>query len=90
MFLEDVVAGALAVMAAFFFVLSIASYRRSGVKGLLMVSAVLLLVVLKNVFVIADTLWETFGGVFSCYLHFLLDVFLLVVLLALSFKGREG
>ena len=90
MFFEDVIAGALLVMAGFLFFLSLASYRRSGVSKLVPVMVLLPLVVVKNLLFVLDAVYETLGGVFPEYLHFIFDIIVLAALVAVRFSGREG
>ncbi len=90
MFLEDVIAGALLIIAGFFFLLSLASFRRSAVGKLVLVMALLLVMAVKNGLVIMDVVHGTFGGVFSGYIHFIFDLIVLAALVAVKFSGREG
>ena len=90
MFLEDVVTGALLAVAGSFLILSIASYIRSRVERLIPVILLLIVIVLKNLLVLLDALWDVLGGSLGGYYHFAVDLLLVIVLLALVRQGREG
>ena len=89
MFIEDIIAGALLVAAAFFLVLSLASYSRSRVPGLLAAAAIFLTILLKNAMVVLDALYGTLGGALVGYYHFIIDAICALALLLMR-PGRGG
>jgi len=90
MFVEDIIAGAILVLALAFTALAAASYARTREPKLAPVLAVLLVLAVKNVLVILDALWGTFGGALGGYTFFAIDIAGAVCLLAVRLWPRGG